>query len=251
MGNPSKSGFSMVGFTVFTLALAAGTALAAGSATEARAATGTASLSGTVTFDGTAPAMQKIKMNADPACQQQHKDPVLEESVLVNGGKLQNVVVYIKEGIAPGAYPASKTPVVLTQTGCVYQPHVFAIQAGQPLEIMNNDPTLHNINCQPKLNKKFNIAQPTKGMKSSKSFDQPEGVSFKCNVHPWMNAHAVVTNNPFFAVSDANGAFSLANLPASTYTVEAWHEKLGTQTQSVTVADGEAKQVSFSFKAAQ
>ena len=235
---------SLVGFAA--AALVGGTALAAGTAHVALAA-GTAAVCGSVTLDGAAPAMQKIKMDADPVCQQAHKDSVTDETVLSSGGKLQNVIVYIKE--VPGTYPAPTTPVVLTQEGCQYKPHAFTIQAGQPLQIINNDATLHNINCQPKLNKKFNIAQPAKGMKSNKSFDQPEVISFKCNVHPWMNAHAIVTNNPFSAVTDAGGSFTLANLPAGTYTVEAWHEKYGSQTQSVTVVDGSTKQISFTFKA--
>jgi len=140
--------------------------------------------------------------------------------------------------------------VVISQTSCMYEPHVFGLQTGQKLEILNSDSTLHNINCQAKLNKKFNIAQPTKGMKSAKTFDQPEvGVPFKCNVHPWMTAYAGVFSHPFFAVSGADGSFSIKNLPAGTYTLEAWHEKLGVQTQKVTVADGESKEISFSFEA--
>ncbi len=232
----------------FTLTLAAGSCLAAGTQ-AASAATGSATVGGKVTLDGAAPAREKIKMAADPVCLQQHKEAVLSEEVIASGGALQNVFVYVKEGLS-GSYPAPSTPVVIDQVGCQYHPHVFGIQLGQPLEIRNSDPTLHNVNCQPKSNKRFNIAQPTKGMKSTKSFDQAEvGVPFKCNVHPWMTAYAGVVAHPFFEVSDEKGRFSLKNLPAGTYTIEAWHEKYGTQTQSVTVADGEAKSLSFSFKA--
>ncbi len=235
--------------SLLVLALATGWALAAGTATEAKAATGTATVSGTVTLGGPAPAAEKIKMAADPVCLQQHKEPVMNEMVVANGGKLQNVIVYVKDGVK-GAYPTPTTPVVINQEGCTYHPHVFAIQVGQPLEILNSDSTLHNINAQPKLNKRFNIAQPMKGMKTVKTFDQVEvGVPFKCNVHPWMNAYAAVLNHPFFGVTDSSGSFSVSGLPAGTYTIEAWHEKYGTQTQSVTVADGETKQVSFTFKA--
>lgn len=212
------------------------------------AAIGNASVSGKVSFEGAAPSREKIKMAADPVCLQQHKEPVLAEDVAVANGGLANVVVYVKEGAA-GPFTAPTIPVVLDQQGCVYHPHVFAIQVGQPLEIRNSDSTLHNINAQPKTNKKFNIAQPVKGMKTTKTFDKPEVVPFKCNVHPWMNAYGVVVENPFFTVSDSSGSFTISGLPAGTYTVEAWHEKLGTQTQSVTVADGETKQLSFAFKA--
>ena len=237
--------------SIFTGFLISGltAALAAGTSPEARAA-GTATVSGKVSFSGAPPSREKIKMAADPVCLQQHKDAVLVEDVVVTNGGLQNVFVYVKDGLKPGNYPASTAPVVLTQQGCMYNPHIFGIQVGQPLEIRNEDPTLHNINAQPKDNKRFNIAQPTKGMKTVKTFDKKEVmVPFKCNVHPWMAGYGGVLDHPFFAVSSPDGSFTIAGLPAGTYTLEAWHEKLGTETQTVTMADGETKQVTFSFKA--
>ena len=216
---------------------------------EAAAPAGGAALSGSVSITGNVPAPTKIKMAADPACAQAHPDAVMSREIVANAGKLQNVLVYVKEGLT-GSFPAPAEAVMINQTGCMYEPHVFGLQTGQKLEILNSDSTLHNINCQAKANKKFNIAQPTKGMKSTKTFDQPEvGIPFKCNVHPWMAAYAGVFNHPFFSVSGADGSFSIKGLPAGTYTVEAWQEKLGVQTQKVTVADGESKQISFSFEA--
>jgi hypothetical protein len=210
---------------------------------------GSASITGTARFEGTTPQPTKVKMDADPVCAQQHQEPVFTEDVVVNpNGTLKNVIVYVKDGLS-GSYPAPTTPVVLDQRGCWYSPHAFAIQADQPLEIINDDPTMHNVNAKPTQNPPFNIAQPTKGMKSTKKFTKPEvGVKFKCNVHPWMSAYAVVTTHPFHAVTDAEGNYSLKGLPAGTYTVEAWHEKLGAQTQSVTVGDGQSQAAEFSFK---
>ena len=214
------------------------------------AAAGSASVTGSIRFEGTAPAAEKAKMAADPVCAQQHAEPVYTEDVVVNpNGTLKNVVVFVKEGLS-GSFPAPSTPVVLDQRGCWYVPHVFAIQAGQPLEITNSDATLHNINAKPAANPPFNLAQPTAGSKSTKKFAKAEiGVPFKCNVHPWMHAYAVVTDYPFFSVSGADGSFSIAGLPAGTYVLEAWHEKYGAQTRTVTVADGGTASAEFVFKA--
>ena len=212
------------------------------------AATGSASITGTVHLSGTAPAAAKVKMDADPVCQQQHASPVYAEEVVADAsGGLQNVFVYVKEG-AKGPFPPPAQPVTLSQTGCWYVPHVFGIQVNQPLEIVNSDPTLHNINAKPQSNTPFNIAQPVKGMKSTKKFTKPEiGVTFKCNVHPWMHAFAGVVEHPFYSVSGANGAFTISGLPAGTYVLEAWHEKYGTKTQTVSVGDGETKSTEFTF----
>ena len=212
------------------------------------AATGSASIKGTVHLSGTAPAPEKVRMDADPTCQQQHASPVYTEDVVAdaNGG-LKNVFVYVKEG-AKGPFPVPTQPATISQQGCWYSPHVFGIQVNQPLEILNGDATLHNINAKPKSNTPFNIAQPVKGMKSTKKFSTPElGVTFKCNVHPWMHAFANVVDHPFYGVSGADGSFTISGLPAGTYVIEAWHEQYGTQTQTVSVGDGEAKALDFTF----
>jgi hypothetical protein len=93
------------------------------------------------------------------------------------------------------------------------------------------------------------MGQPIQGQKNTKVFTAPEVmVNFKCNVHNWMSAYAGVLSHPYFAVTTGGGAFELKNLPAGTYTIEAWHEKLGTQTESVTLAEKETKTIGFTFK---
>ena len=201
-------------------------------------------------LEGNAPTLEPIKMNADPVCQQQHASPALSEDVAVtSNGMLKNVFVYVKEGVK-GSFPAPAKPVTLDQAGCWYHPHVFGIQVGQSLEIVNSDATLHNVNVKPTSNTPFNIAQPVKGMKATKKFAKPEVmVNFKCNVHPWMHAYAGVVEHPFFSVTGEDGSFSISNLPPGTYVVEAWQEKCGAQTQTVTVGAGETKTADFTFKA--
>ena len=92
---------------------------------------------------------------------------------------------------------------------------------------------------------------PIQGMKLKKTFNAPEVmVKIKCEVHPWMAAYAGVLNHPFFGVSGDDGTFEIKNLPPGQYVIEAWHEKYGTQTLSVTVASAdEAKDIAFTFKA--
>ncbi|MBI4355618.1 MAG: carboxypeptidase regulatory-like domain-containing protein [Candidatus Omnitrophica bacterium] len=217
--------------------------------TAPAAAPGTATVTGYVGLQGTAPTGTKVKMEADPVCQQQHAGGLVDEAVLVRNGKLANVFVYVKEGLGGKSFPAPTTPATLDQRGCWYTPHVIGVQAGQPLELVNSDATLHNVNAKPTVNQPFNVAQPKQGMKTTKSFAKPEVmVKVKCNVHPWMHAYVGVVNHPFYAVTGEEGTFTLAGLPAGTYTIEAWHETLGTQTQSVTVGDGETKTVSFTFQ---
>lgn len=200
-------------------------------------------------FEGTAPAVEKIKTDADPKCKMMHPDGLEADSVVVNGnGTLKNVFVYVKEGVT-GKYDAPKTPVVFDQNGCHYSPKVFGIQAGQPLEIRNSDDTLHNVHALSKNTKEFNLGMPIKGMKLTKKFDKPEVmVKIKCEVHPWMGAYAGVLEHPFFAVTGDDGSAQIKDLPAGEYVIEAWHEKYGTQTQKITVTDQD-QSIDLKFKA--
>jgi plastocyanin len=208
-----------------------------------------ATLKGSVVFKGTPPAPVKIKTTADPACQMLHPSGIAgEDYVIGKTGGLKNVFVYVKEGLEGKTFPPEIKPATITQQGCQYTPHVIGVQAGQPLEIVNNDSTLHNVNAQPKNNSGFNFAQPVQGMKNTKKFDKPEiMIPFICNVHPWMKSFVGVVGHPFFAVSNDAGQFEIKDLPPGTYVLEAWHEKLGTAQQKITVKAGETKAISFSF----
>jgi plastocyanin len=217
-----------------------------GAGSKLAVAAGGAEISGKITLSSAAPAAEKIKMAADPVCLAQHKDAVVKQDVVAKGSNLQYVLVYL-DGVT-GSYPAPASAVKLDQVGCMYEPHVFAAQVGQKVEISNSDATLHNVNCQAKSNKKFNLAQPTKGMKTAKVFDQPElAIPLKCNVHPWMMAWGNIFSHPFFAVTGPDGSYSIKGVPAGKYTLKVWQEKLGTKSQEVTVADGETKSVNLSL----
>jgi plastocyanin len=208
------------------------------------------SVTGRISFDGTPPTPTPIKMGSDPYCEKQ--GAAVTETVVVSvDGALGNVFVYVKDGLGNLRFPVPATPVVLDQKSCRYVPHVFGVQVGQPVDIVNSDPTLHNIHAMPKGNQEFNNGQPIQGMKMTHTFTAKEVmVPFKCDVHGWMNAYVGVLDHPYFATSDKGGKFELKDLPAGTYTIEAWHEKLGTQEQKVTLAAKESKDVTFTFKAA-
>ena len=164
---------------------------------------------------------------------------------------LANVFVYVKSGVPAGqTFTAPTTAVVLDQDGCRYHPHVMGIMVGQPLEILNTDPVLHNIKAVAKANRPFNVSQPSAGMKTNRTFAAPEVmVNLECNVHGWMHAYLGVRPDPFYAVTGPDGSFSIKGLPPGTYTIEAWHEKFGTQTATVTVAGAAPKTQDFTFAA--
>ena len=209
----------------------------------------TGTLSGRVLIDGPAPANAPIPMSADPFCIRANQGGAAFESYVVADGGLGNVFVYIKDGVGNYWVDVPSDPVKLDQTGCRYTPHVLGVRVGQPLDISNSDETMHNVHALAKVNRDFNFGQPIKGKTDRKTFDYPEVmVTLKCDVHSWMNAYVGVVNHPYFAVTANEGSFTLRDVPAGTYTIEAWHEKLGTQTQTVTLAEKGSKNISFTFK---
>jgi hypothetical protein len=221
-------------------------------ATSTNASSAGGTITGKVKFTGTAPRMATIDMSEEAACKAKYPTPPKEEAVTTGAGNaLANVFVYVSAGVPAGAkYPAPTTPVKLDQNGCRYHPHVFGVMVDQPIEIDNSDPLLHNIKAVAKKNRPFNISQPNAGMKTTRTFSTPEVmVNLQCNVHGWMHAYVGVRPDPFFAVSGEDGSFTIKDLPPGTYTIEAWHEKFGTQTATVTIAGTESKTANFTFAA--
>lgn len=214
----------------------------------AAAPMGTSSVAGTVVFEGEAPRLRPIAMDADPDCAAKHEEPVAAQSlVLGEGQSLGNVFVQVKNPPA-GGYPPPAEPAVIDQKGCLYQPRVVGMQVGQELKFLNSDGILHNVHGLPKENREFNLGMPPSVTDVTTTFNKPEPLfPVKCDVHPWMRTHVAVMTHPYFASTGASGEFTIDGLPAGTYEVEAWHEKLGTQNGSVTVADGETGTVDFAF----
>jgi plastocyanin len=210
-----------------------------------------ATITGTITFAGKAPAIKPLAMDADPACAKLHggKPVPGEMLVLGNGNTMANIMVWVSKGLAAGkTYPAPKTPVTLDQHGCQYVPHVMGIMVGQPYRILNSDGILHNIHTLPKINPAFNRGQPATVKEMTTTFAKPEAIfNVKCDVHPWMNAYIGVFTNPFYSVTGSDGKFTIAGLDAGTYEITAWHERLGTQSATVTVGASDTKPQDFKF----
>jgi plastocyanin len=210
----------------------------------------TATISGRVRFVGTAPAAETVRIDGDKSCVTltgSDQQPA-EFIVLGSGDALQNVFVHVKEGLEKHTFPVPSAPVILDQQKCRYVPRVLGVRVGQPLEVLNSDPLLHNVRSEAEINQPFNQGQPVQGMKFSHTFTTREVmVSMKCDVHAWMNAYVGVLEHPYFAVTGEAGTFSLPNLPPGTYTIQAWHERLGVQSSQVTVGPKESKDVVFTF----
>jgi plastocyanin len=207
-------------------------------------------ITGTVTFDGKVPALKPLAMEADPACLKMHPKPAANEMlVLGNGNTMGNVLVWVSKGLPSGkTWPAPKTPVTLDQKGCQYIPHVQGIMVGQTYRILNSDGILHNVHALPKINKQFNRAMPATLKEATATFDKEEAVfQIKCDVHPWMNAWVGAFTHPFFSATSTDGKFTISGLDPGTYVITAWHERLGTQTATVTVAANETKSQNFKF----
>ncbi|HYL11538.1 MAG TPA: carboxypeptidase regulatory-like domain-containing protein [Terriglobales bacterium] len=205
-----------------------------------------ATINGTVKFDGTAPKPAKIDMSQDPACKGTNES----ETMVVSGGDLANVFVYVKDGLGNRTFDVPKEAVTIDQQGCRYRPHVLGVMTGQNVEIKNDDPTTHNIHPTPKDNREWNESQPPKAAPIEKSFAREEiMLPVKCNQHPWMKMYINVVKSPFYAVTDKSGKYEIKGLPPGDYTLAFVHEKLGEQTQKVTVAPKETKTLDQTFKA--
>ncbi len=208
------------------------------------------SISGTVTFDGKTPTLKPLAMDADPVCAKKHTGPVPNEMlVLGSGNTMGNIMVWVSKGLPAGkTFPAPSTPVVLDQQGCQYKPHVMGIMVGQPYKILNSDSLPHNVHTLPKVNKPFNRAMPATVKEATTTFDKEEAIfQVKCDVHPWMGGYIAVFSHPFFSVTATDGKFTISGLDPGTYEITAWHERLGTQTASITVGANDKKTQDFKF----
>ncbi len=206
-------------------------------------------LTGKVNYEGPVPKARPLKMGADPICSMDHETAPTSQAVVINENMtMRYVMVSIESGLDGKKFPVPTEPAILNQEGCVYDPHVWGVRAGQKVEIRNSDNTLHNVHSLSDKNRQFNMAMPRIVKRKNHTFDQAEDIfKIKCDVHPWMSTWVGVFDHPFFSVTDDQGNFSIPELPPGKYTLRAWQEKLPAQTKEITVVDGEDLSVEFTF----
>lgn len=211
-----------------------------------------ATITGTIHFIGKAPAPVEIDMAQDPACSMSGAN--MSEQFVVKNGGLANVFIYVKDGLGNKVYPITRTPVSIDQKGCRFIPHVSGAMVGQQVAFSNSDATMHNVHMTPSVagNESFDVSQGPNSGPDRRQFQAPElMIPLRCNNHPWMQAYLNVVSNPFFAVSDAEGHYTIKGLPPGTYTLVADHEQLGQQSAAITVVAKQSAKEDFSFQGHQ
>ncbi|MEE2823053.1 MAG: carboxypeptidase regulatory-like domain-containing protein [Acidobacteriota bacterium] len=206
------------------------------------------SVTGRVSFEGEAPKMARIRMGAEPSCEEKHGGPIYSQDVVVNdNGTLKNVFIWIKEGMDQYSFETPSDPAVLDQDGCLYTPHVLGVQMGQGIQMLNSDQATHNIHPVPANNREWNISQAA-GQEMTRSFPRQEiTIPVKCNIHPWMKSYIAVVPHPYFSVTSDDGTFEINNMPPGDYTIEVWHETYGTQEQQIKIDPNSSQNIEFSY----
>ncbi len=213
------------------------------------------SVTGKIRYAGKVPKLKLFDMAIEPVCVKKHEnDPAIyparsEALVLGKGNTMANIFVRISAGLPQKDWKPPAEPAVLDQDGCTYKPHVLALMLGQPLKFLNSDGVLHNLHALPVENDEFNVTMPKFLKETIREFEYSEGMfPIKCDVHPWMGGFIAVMEHPFFDVTEKDGVYEIKGLDPGTYTVEAWHEKLGTRSAEVTITGDETQTVDFVFK---
>ncbi|MBI3795910.1 MAG: carboxypeptidase regulatory-like domain-containing protein [Deltaproteobacteria bacterium] len=211
----------------------------------------TGTISGQVHFEGQVPEQTILQLSGWSECAAQHPEGNPRAGdVLVNDGKLQNAVVYVKEGLGDRVFAVPTEAITIDQKGCVFSPRIATLRVGQPFRFLNSDPMAHNVRGLTKVARAWNFSLGVKGTTRTITVDKPEVmIELKCDIHPWMRAYTGTFDHPYFAMSGADGQFTLKDLPPGEYTIEAWHERFGTRSQKVSLGAKETKDIVFTFGA--
>ena len=207
---------------------------------------GSAVIAGRVSYRGTPPPRRPVKMS-EAACRHDGEGTLSEDLIAHPDGGLRNAYLHVISGLGDRVFAPPAQPAEMDQAGCIFVPHLLAVQTNQVILFKNSDPAVHNVRALAERNRTFNISMSGKGRSARRFFSQPEIVRVRCDIHAWMQATIAVDSHPFQAVTGEDGSFALQGLPPGTYEVEAWHEKLGSSRQTITLAEGERREVEFVF----
>ncbi len=222
-----------------------------------------ASIAGTVMYDGDAPARPAMKATKDQHCIDALANGKSEALVVSKGKGIKNVVVYLRARSAKPTPPAENP--VMDQVGCMYYPHVLVVTEGTTVDVTSRDPVAHNVHSHAMKNEAPNWQIPGPGKALPLKLVKREAIKFTCDIHNWMTGYIFVVDNDYYAVtgyqdnkskwissndyeaSSDNGAYTMKDVPAGKYRIQAWHEELGTtKAKTIKVADSEDLQVNFS-----
>lgn len=207
-------------------------------------------ISGSIHFEGPVPERSILQLGGWSECAAQHEGTVYAGDVLVTNGKLQNALVYIKHGLGERVFVVPEQPVLNDQKGCVFLPRVMAVQVDQQIRYLNSDRTAHNVHGLPANSSQWNFSLGLKGAARTISVGAEEtGIEVKCDIHGWMRGYVGVFDHPYFALSGEDGSFTLNNVPPGEYTLEAWHERFGMQSQKVALSAKGEETVEMTFTA--
>jgi len=208
-----------------------------------------ATITGNITVTGTVPKPRRIDTAADPICGISGR--LYTDDFVVHAGNLQYAFVYVKsDSLANYRFAMPESDAVLVQRNCQMSPHVFGMRAGQQLQVVNADQTMHNVHPTPRNNPEWNQTHPPGAPPIVKTFKRAEVmIPIKDNQHPWERAYVGVMDHPFFAVTDESGRFEIRGLPPGTYTLVVWHQQLGQKESEITIAPNEMRNADFTFDA--
>ena len=207
---------------------------------------------GRISYQGAVPRARRVPMGGFAECSSAHPSGAVYDDLMVKNERLQNVFVYIKEGLENRVFAIPSNPVTIDQVGCLYRPRIAGLQIYQPLVLLNSDPLFHNVHAKPKDNKGWNISLSGKGKIAVRRFAKPEiMVPIKCDIHGWMKASVGVLHHPYFQITGPDGSYKFSDVPPGEYLLEAWHEKLGTRSHRVVLGAKAIKKANFKFRAGQ
>lgn len=205
-----------------------------------------ATITGRVKIKGEIPKRRKISTNADPKCAAMHPGDLMTDDFVIDAaGSVQYAFVYVKEGLGDQKFTVPKTPVIVEQKGCRFEPHVLGIMVGQELMFRNMDDLMHIVHVVPRNNREFGFSQAKRGEERPKVFAAKEIIRLFCDVHPWMVAWIHVLDHPLWAVTGPDGKFKMKGLPPGKYTIEAWHDGYKAVTQEIEVKAKDSKTLNF------